>query len=97
MPLFISLINYTEQGVKNMKDLPARVAAAQKAIEAKGGKLHGFHLTLGQYDAVAVIEAPSDEAYTSFALSIASQGNLRTTTLKAFSQEESLRIAGGLP
>ncbi|MFQ5873494.1 MAG: GYD domain-containing protein, partial [Dehalococcoidia bacterium] len=84
MATFVTLINYTEQGIKNVKKAPERVADARKAIEAAGGKMIGFYWTLGQYDAIAIGEAPTDEAYTAIMLSIAGQGNIRSTTLKAF-------------
>ncbi|MFQ6026344.1 MAG: GYD domain-containing protein, partial [Dehalococcoidia bacterium] len=61
-----------------------------------GGRLHGYRLTLGEYDAVVTIEAPDDEAYATFVFNIAGQGNVRSTTLKAFSEEESFRILGNL-
>ena len=96
MATFITLLNYTDQGVKNMKALPERVLAARQALENMGGRLHSYRLTLGEYDAVVTIEAPDDEAYATFTLNIAAQGNLRTTTLKAFSEEESFRIIGNL-
>ena len=96
MATYITLLNYTDQGAKNMKGVPERVLAARQALENIGGLLHGYRLTLGEYDAVVTVEAPNDEAYATFALNIAAQGNLRTTTLKAFSEEESFRIFGNL-
>ena len=80
-----------------MKNIPNRVTAARQAMQSAGGKLLSFHLTLGQYDAVAIIEAPDDESYTTVVLAIAAQGNLRTTTLKAFSEEETSRIVRNIP
>ena len=97
MPIYFTLINYTDQGIRNLKDTPARIAAARQAVEGAGGTLRSYRLTLGQYDAVVVSEAPSDEVYASVILTIAAQGNIRTTTLKAFSEEESFRILGNLP
>ena len=96
MATYITLINYTDQGAKNMKGAPERVLAARQALENLGGRLHGYRLTLGEYDAVVTVEAPDDEAYATFILNIAAQGNIRTTTLKAFSEEESFRILGNL-
>ena len=97
MATYITLINYTEQGIKNIKESPQRLAAARKAIEAAGGKMIGFYWTLGQYDAVAIGEAPSDEAYTAVMLSIAGQGAIRSTTLRAFDGEEMGRIIAAMP
>lgn len=97
MAVYITLINYTDQGIKNMKDAPARFAEAKKAVEAAGGRLHQYRLTIGQYDAVVTSEAPDDASYAKIVLSIAAQGNIRTTTLKAFSEEESFQILSSLP
>ena len=96
MATYITLLNYTDQGAKNMKGAPERVLAARQALENMGGRMHGYRLTLGEYDAVVTIEAPDDEAYATLILNIAAQGNIRTTTLKAFSEEESFRILGNL-
>jgi len=90
------LVNYTDQGAKNMKGVPERFLASRQALENMGGRLHGYRLTLGEYDAVVTIEAPDDEAYATFVLNLAALGNVRTTTLKAFSEEESFRILGNL-
>ena len=96
MPTYIALLNYTDQGAKNMKGVEDRVNATRQALENMGGRLHAYRLTLGEYDAVVTIDAPDDEAYATFALNLAAQGNIRTTTLKAFSEEESFRILGNL-
>ena len=96
MPTYIALINYTDQGTKTMKGAQERVLAARQLLESKGGRLHGYRLTLGEYDAVVTVEAPDDETYATLMLDIAAQGNIRTTTLKAFSEEESFRILGNL-
>ena len=92
MPHYINLISYTEQGLKDMKNMPDRVASARREMQRAGGTLISYHLTLGQYDAVVMSEFPDDETYTSFVLGVAAQGNLRPTTLKAFTEEESARI-----
>ena len=81
MPKYIILLSYTDQGIKNIKESPQRVAAARKAIESAGGKMDAFYLTMGQYDAVA----------------IGAQGNIRTTTLKAFNEDEMAAIISSVP
>jgi uncharacterized protein with GYD domain len=96
MATYIALLNYTNEGVKNIKGAPERVLAARQALANIGGRLHGYRLTLGEYDAVVTVEAPNDEAYATFVLNLAAQGNFRTTTLKAFSEEESFKILGNL-
>ena len=97
MPHYITLINWTDQGVKNVKEAPARFAAAKQAVEAVGGKLHSIFLTMGEYDLVTIGEAPNDEAYATILLALAGQGNIRSKTLKAFTEEEFGRIVGNLP
>ena len=92
MSVYITLINYTDQGLRNMKGAPERVAAARQALESVGGRIQSYHLTLGQYDAVVIVEAPDDAAYATVILNIAAQGNISTTTLKGFTEEESNRI-----
>jgi len=88
MATYITLINLTEQGVKTIKDLPARLAAGRQAMEANGGKLLQYYLTLGAQDAVVITELPDDETAASVALQQAGLGNLRTTTLRAFTEAE---------
>ena len=87
MATFIGLMNWTEQGIKNVKDSPARVAAAGAQLSALGVEIKSIHVTMGRYDMVAVVEAPSAEAIASAVLSIAGQGNIRTETLVAFPME----------
>ncbi len=88
MATHIVLMKLTEQGIKDIKNAPKRVDAAAKAIEAMGGKMTGFYFTLGEYDYVAIAEGLSDEAGASFLLKLGSLGNVRTTTLKAFTKKE---------
>ena len=88
MATYISFLNFTEQGVKTVKDLPARIAAGRQAFEANGGKLLNYYLTLGAQDAVVVYEFPDDETAASMMLAQAGLGNLRTTTLRAFTEAE---------
>lgn len=97
MATYISLINYTDQGIRNVKDSPKRLDAAKKLLREMGGELKEFYLTLGTYDIVTVAEAPSDEVVTKFLLTLASAGNVRTTTLKAFAEADYRKIIAGLP
>lgn len=97
MASYIILGRYTEQGVRNIKEGPQRVEAARRAIEAAGGKMAAFYLTLGQYDFVVVAEGPDDETVARVLLGIASAGNIKTETLRAFTEEEFRRIVAGLP
>ncbi len=97
MPTYISLIRYTDQGIARIKESPARLDAAKKLFEQLGGKLKEFYLVNGRYDIVTVTEAPDDETATKIVLAIASQGNVRTETLRAYTEAEYRRIIGALP
>jgi len=97
MPTYIGLLSFTEQGVETAKDLPARISAGRQAFEANGGKLIQYYLTMGQYDAVAVFEVPDDETAAVIALATAGLGNLRTTTMRAFTEAEIPGVLGKLP
>lgn len=97
MPTYVTLVHYTEQGVKTFKDLPARLEDTRKAGEAAGAKLIAFYLTMGQYDAVVVSEAPDDETVAKLALAAGGRGNVRTETLRAFTEDEARRLAEELP
>ena len=93
MPTYIVLANFTEQGVRNFRDSPQRADAAAAFMEGLGGKMVDIHWTVGLYDLVVVVEAPDDETVSAMMLGIASQGNVRTTTMRAFSREEFTRVA----
>lgn len=97
MATHIVLMKLTDQGIKDIKNAPQRVDAAAKAIEAMGGKLTGFYFTLGEYDYVSIVEGLTDEAGASFLLKLGSMGNVRTTTLKAFTKKDFAEIVKNLP
>ena len=97
MPTYITLFRWTQKGIENVKDSPARLDAAKKATAAAGGRVIAFYLTTGQYDAVAISELPNDEAMAKFALAGASQGYVRSETLKAFTEDEYRKIIASLP
>ena len=88
MAHYVMLANFTEQGIKNVKNSPNRAEQVRKEFEAVGGKLVSVFWTLGQYDLVATIEAPNDETLTKMMLQVGIAGNVRTTTLKAFDESE---------
>ena len=97
MPHYITLFRFTQKGVENIKQGPARLDAGKKAIEALGGKLKGFYLTMGKYDAIGIVELPNDEAAAKLALSTAALGNIRSETLRAFTEEEYRKLMASLP
>ncbi len=96
MQHYIALGKWTEQGIRNIKDSPKRAEAARSMAQKLGGKLQ-VYLTLGEYDLVAILEMPSDEAYNKFALWLGSQGNVRTRSLKAWTPEETGKMISELP
>jgi uncharacterized protein with GYD domain len=92
MSRYIVLLNWTDQGIKNVKDTVKRAKSFENAIEKAGGKSLGLYYTLGRYDMVAMVEASNDEAVASVLYSTGSLGNVRTETLKAFSMDEAANI-----
>jgi uncharacterized protein with GYD domain len=92
MAKFVALISWTEQGVKNYRDSVERARAGAAAAEKLGGKLTKIYWTLGAYDLVALTEFPDDETATAFALALSSQGNVRTTTMRAYDEAEMTAI-----
>ncbi|MGN6631548.1 MAG: GYD domain-containing protein [Nitrososphaeraceae archaeon] len=92
MSNYVLLIDWTEQGIKNVKDTVKRAKSFESAIEKAGGKSLGFYYTIGRYDMVAIVQAPTDEAIASVLFSLGSLGNVRTETLKAFSTDEAANI-----
>jgi uncharacterized protein with GYD domain len=97
MPTYISLLRFTQQGVEKIKESPARLERAKAAAKATGGELKAFYLTMGQYDAVVIAEAPSDEAYATTMLATGAAGAVRTETLRAFTEEEYRKIVATMP
>ncbi len=96
MGTYIILASYTEQGVRNIKESPARLDAARAAFQAVGAELKSFYLTMGRHDIVSVVEAPDDATVARLLLNLAAQGNVRTETLKAFSEAEFREMVAGL-
>jgi uncharacterized protein with GYD domain len=88
MPTYLSLINFTDQGIRNIKDSPKRLDATKRALQKLGGQLKSFYLTQGSFDGVLIFELPTEEALTTFLLTTGAAGNVRTTTVLAFTEEE---------
>src|SRR2546425_3381576 len=97
MPTYISLLRFTEQGIKAIKDHPKRRAAAAKTIAGPGGKLLHSYLTMGRYDIVAILEAPDDETAAKFALITGSNCNVSTETLRPFPEDAHHHLINALP
>jgi uncharacterized protein with GYD domain len=92
MATYITLMNYTDQGIHNVKDTAKRADAFKAMAQKAGATVKGIYWTQGQYDLVSILEAPNEEAATSLLLSVGALGNVRTQTLRAFSAEEIGRI-----
>jgi uncharacterized protein with GYD domain len=97
MPAYISLLRYTQQGIGNVKNAPARIDAAKEAYRKAGGELKAVYLTMGQYDLVVIAEMPNDDAVARMALALGAQGNIRSETMRAFTETEFRKIVGSLP
>jgi uncharacterized protein with GYD domain len=97
MATYIVLTKYTQQGIQNIKESPARFDAAKKAMQSMGGDIKQVFLTMGQYDLVIIAEAPDDETIGKFILATGSLGNVSTQTMRAFTEDEFRKLAAGLP
>ena len=96
MATFISLVNFTDQGIRNVKDSPDRYEAFRSMAEKLGAKVKGVFYTIGHYDMVLIVEG-NDEAAMTAMLKVGSLGNVRTETLRGFSLEEMRKIIGKMP
>lgn len=97
MPTYISLLQFTDQGIAKIKDSPQRLEAARAAWQKAGAQLKEFYLTMGRFDAVVVSEAPDDETAAKLALATGALGNVRTETLRAFPEPEYQKLIQSLP
>ncbi len=96
MPTYITLLNWTEQGMARIKASSKRLDAGRKAFKKAGCELKDVYLTMGPYDLVCVIEAPDGETAAKAVLSLGAAGNVRTLTLPAFNEDEYRKITGSL-
>ncbi|WP_454838121.1 MULTISPECIES: GYD domain-containing protein [Pseudomonas] len=96
MAKYVLLANWTDQGARNAKDTVKRGRAVQELFASLGVNAREFFWTMGQYDAVLIIDAPDDETVMKAAVAVAAQGNLRTTTLRALSEQEMERVLSEL-
>ena len=97
MPTYVTLFKFTDQGIEDIKNIPMRVEENIKAAEAAGCKVIGVYAVIGEYDFVAITEAPNDEAHMAVALGIGARGDARSTTLKAFTKEKFGEVIKKLP
>jgi uncharacterized protein with GYD domain len=97
MPTYVSLIRWTDQGIKNAKSTVERAEQASAAAQRVGGRMTTVLWTQGSYDIVAISEFPDEESATAFLLGVGGQGNIRTETMRAYGAEEMKRILAKLP
>jgi uncharacterized protein with GYD domain len=96
MPTYVVLLDWTEQGVKAAKDTVDRYRGAQEQFSELGVSFRDTYWTLGAHDIVGILDAPDDETLAAVLLRLAGQGNVRTTTMRAFSADEMSKIADRL-
>jgi len=92
MATYITLLRWTQQGVARVKDSPKRLDAGRKAFKKFGVEIKDTYLTMGRYDLVCVIEGPDDETVARALLTLGSQGNVQTETLKAWTEDDFRKI-----
>lgn len=97
MPTYIGLMKLTHQGSKDIANAPAKIEDAIKLYQKMGGKVIGVYMVMGEYDYITIGECPSDEIQAAFALALSAQGNVKTTTVKAFTAKEIPAILKMLP
>jgi uncharacterized protein with GYD domain len=97
MVTYVILGSYTEQGIRNIKQLPQLRQAAEQFVAGKGGRVVANYTTLGGYDFVFIAEFPNDEAALEGAFLFGSRGDVRTQTLRAFAPHEAEAITKRLP
>ena len=97
MPNYIVLARWTQHGIENIKESPARLDKVKAGLKAAGAKLKDFYMTMGRYDMVLRIEAPDDATLAKVMLSVGAQGSVQSQTLRAFNEQEYRDIIGSLP
>ena len=97
MATYVLLLNFTDQGIRNVKDTTKRAEAFKRIADKAGVKVKEVYWTLGQYDGLLIFEAPEEATATALGLSLGTLGNVRTQTLRAFSAEEIGRILAKMP
>ena len=92
MATYVTLLRYTDQGIRAIKDTTKRAEALRELGKKFGATVKDLYWTMGQYDVVAIVEAPDEAAATAFGLSVGSSGNVRTQTLRAFTATEMAQV-----
>ena len=97
MPVYVSLLRFTQQGVEAVKEQGSRMDRIKEAYRAAGGELIGYYATMGRYDGIAVYRMKDDAAAAALCLAIMAKGNVRSETMRAFEEAEYRDILGSLP
>ena len=97
MPLFIMSMNFTDQGIRHIKDGPKRAKAARELANKLGIEIKQLYLTSGESDLVAIVDTPNGDNVAKFALALGSQGNVRTRTARAWTDSEYVKLISELP
>ena len=97
MTTYIMLARFTQQGIQHIKESPNRLDAGKQAFRSMGAELKEFYLVSGQYDIVTIFEAPDDETMAKVVLALGSKGNVKTETLRAFTEDEYVKLVSDLP
>ncbi|MFP8954304.1 GYD domain-containing protein [Natrialbaceae archaeon A-arb3/5] len=97
MPTYVTLWQYTQDGIENVRESPDRIDALEDQFDEMGGELREFYMLMGQYDTITISEFPDEETATQAILAIAEQGNVSSETFRAFSREATRELIEGLP
>jgi uncharacterized protein with GYD domain len=88
MPTYVTLMNWTDQGIRTVRETVQRRDQADSLAEKHGARIEQVYWTVGPYDIVTIVEAPDDESVSAMLLELSSGGNLKTTTLRAYGRDE---------
>ena len=97
MPTFISYVNWTDQGIRDVKESPHRAEAAKALIRDLGGEVKDLYITSGENDIVLIAEVPDGDVMAKLALAVGAQGNVRTRTVRAWTEEEFQELLSQIP
>ncbi len=96
MTTYIMIASWTDQGISAIAESPRRLDAAKGMLAEMGGKMLGYYMTMGEFDMLAIYEAPDDAVSARFSLMLGRMGNVRTRTVKAFPEEAARQIIASL-
>jgi len=96
MTTFIAYLNFTEKGARDVKDIAKRYEAGQALVKKLGGRVVSAYVTTGYYDALYIVDMPDGEAMAKFAATLGARGFVRTTTVRAFTPEEFVKVVADI-